>query len=615
MPSRVHAFHIPVMGTGFSLDTPIRIARFGISSVMSIVDDALIERARRHYCAASGVEYRPLSAREPDARARRITAWLDLVHTLVERQLAEVRALPFAPDNDKTKYFELLPDGALKRAYLDFVAMPPGDEARRREAALTEAMVAGSADVNIMTKLDRARYDRDGSALGPEYADAKAALRGFAASRLESNLVLSAGMNPTLFGMLETFPSLYRDAVGHISKGVVLKVSDFRSALVQGRFLAKKGIEVREFRIESGLNCGGHTFATAGELLGPILSEFRERRESFPETFEPAIRQYYEKRGWAFAGGSQRIRVTVQGGIGTSGEVRRLCEHYGVDGTGWATPFLLVPEATALDAATRRRLAEAKEDDLYVSDVSPLGVPFNNLRGSSSEVWTNRHIDAGRPGSSCPHGYLASNTEFTETPICTASHEYQRAKLAAMGFDEPPPADTSDPRARRVYEKTCICHHLGNGLLIDLGVARSNLPVAVCPGPNIAYFDRECTLREMVDHIYGRGPSLVPASRPHMLATELRMYVDHFVGLVARLAPGDAKAMTKLGTFKQNLELGLAHYRKLAAERPFDAENIASLAQAIEAQSNRVEEAWSRASPRAGPTCGEDVSEPRPSGP
>jgi hypothetical protein len=567
---------------------------------MSIVDDALIERVRRHYCASSNVAYQPISAREPDARARRITAWLDLVHLLVERQLDEVRALPFEPGNDKTKYFELLPDGALRRTYLECVAMPAGHEKRRTEAALTAAMVAGSADVNIMTKLDRARVDRDGVALGPEYSDAKAALRGFAASRLESNLVLSAGMNPTLLGMLESFPDFYRDADGRVRKGVVLKVSDFRSALVQGKFLARKGIEVREFRIESGLNCGGHAFATEGELLGPILAEFRDRRDSFPETFEPAIRQYYEKRGRAFAGGSRRPRVTVQGGIGTAGEVRRLCEHYGVDGTGWATPFLLVPEATALDAATRRRLAEAKEGELYVSDVSPLGVPFNNLRGSSSEVWTTRHIDEGRPGSACPHGYLASSTEFTETPICTASREYQRAKLASMGFATPPPSDTSDPRVRRVYEKTCICHHLGNGLLIDLGVARPDLPVAVCPGPNIAYFDREYTLREMVDHIYGRAePSLVPGSRPHMFATELRMYVDHFGTLVDRLAPGDEKSMAKLATFKENLERGLAHYRELVAETAFEEENLASLSEAIDAQATRIAEAWSRAGLRA----------------
>ena len=46
----MHKLHIPVMGTGFSIDTPIRVAPFGISSVMSIMDDMLIEKIREHYC-------------------------------------------------------------------------------------------------------------------------------------------------------------------------------------------------------------------------------------------------------------------------------------------------------------------------------------------------------------------------------------------------------------------------------------------------------------------------------------------------------------------------------------------------------------------------------------
>ena len=38
-------------------------------------------------------------------------------------------------------------------------------------------------------------------------------------------------------------------------------------------FLAKKGLEVHEFRIESGLNCGGHAFASNGQLLPILLKE------------------------------------------------------------------------------------------------------------------------------------------------------------------------------------------------------------------------------------------------------------------------------------------------------------------------------------------------------
>ncbi len=591
----VHSFHIPVMGTGFSLDTPLRVARFGISSVMSIVDDALVERVRRHYAAKEEMPFEAIGALAPDARARRITAWLDLVDDVIARQMTAIRALPFGADNEKTKYFELLPDvSPLARAYRAYLTMSDGDAKTDAETALTNAIVRGSADVNIMTKLDRVRFDRDGAPLGPDHADAKAALRGFAASRIASDVVLSAGMNPTLFGMFERFPQFYRDDEGHIEKGIILKVSDFRSALVQGKFLAKKGIEIKELRIESGLNCGGHLFATDGELLGPILAEICARRDELVETFAPAIRQYYEKKATPFVGEMRRIRVTVQGGIGNHGETRRLREHYGADATGWGSPFLLVREATALDDATRAQLAAATERDIYVSDVSPLGVPFSNLRGSSSEVWTTKRIADGRPGSSCPRGYLASNTELTTRPICTASREYQRDKLAAMGFAVAPAPETTDPSVRAVYAKTCICNHLGNGALIDLGIVNPGLPVAVCPGPNLAYFDREYSLREMVDHIYGRGASLVPASRPHCLATELVLYVDHFEKQLA-LAADNAKALARLRSFEDNLERGIVHYRALLREPAFEGESLASLAEAVEVQARRLADIRRRA--------------------
>ena len=49
MENIYHKFHIPVMGTGHSIDSPIRVAHLGIASVMSIVDDILIEKISKHY--------------------------------------------------------------------------------------------------------------------------------------------------------------------------------------------------------------------------------------------------------------------------------------------------------------------------------------------------------------------------------------------------------------------------------------------------------------------------------------------------------------------------------------------------------------------------------------
>src|SRR5690606_21987678 len=87
------------------------------------------------------------------------------------------------------------------------------------------------------------------------------------------------GMNPRLYSSLEDFPDFYPTYNKSFKKQIILKVSDFRSAFIQAKFLAKKGLWISEFRIESGLNCGGHAFATEGYLLGPILEEFKQRRE------------------------------------------------------------------------------------------------------------------------------------------------------------------------------------------------------------------------------------------------------------------------------------------------------------------------------------------------
>ena len=40
----IHTFNIPVMGLAYTIDSPIRVAHLGISSVISIMDDELIEK-------------------------------------------------------------------------------------------------------------------------------------------------------------------------------------------------------------------------------------------------------------------------------------------------------------------------------------------------------------------------------------------------------------------------------------------------------------------------------------------------------------------------------------------------------------------------------------------
>ena len=196
--------------------------------------------------------------------------------------------------------------------------------------------VPGGIDVNIMSKGDRDAY-RHGEKLPAKFSDASAALRGFAESELDSAIVFSAGMNPRLYGYAAEFPDFLPDAAGRLRKKIILKVSDYHSAAVQAKYLAKRGLWVSEYRIESGLNCGGHAFPTKGLLLGPILEEFRQKKEELVETLRAAYVKGLASRG--LAPGSLSVRMTVQGGIGTAAEDRFLREHYSLDGTGWGTPL------------------------------------------------------------------------------------------------------------------------------------------------------------------------------------------------------------------------------------------------------------------------------------
>jgi hypothetical protein len=274
MSETLHSFHIPVMGVGHSADTPIRVAPLGISSVISLVDDLLLEKLRAFYSAKHNLPFVKIARNEEDGRARRIAAYLEMVRLLVSQKFEEVRKQSFFIDNDKQTYFEMLPDESpLKQDYLKFLGMAAGDGRDSLARNLESRMKPGAIDVNIMVKLDRITYDNRGGSFGDEFTDAKTALRGFASSHLRSSVIFSAGLNTRLFAYVARFRDFYKDAQGEIKKRIILKVSDFRSAWVQSKFLAKHGLEVSEYRVESGLNCGGHAFPSRGQLLPFILKE------------------------------------------------------------------------------------------------------------------------------------------------------------------------------------------------------------------------------------------------------------------------------------------------------------------------------------------------------
>ena len=272
----LHSFHIPVMGVAYTIDSPLRVAEYGISSVISLVDDLLMEKMRELYSKKFELPFSPISSSDIDARAKRITSYLNMIDTIVKAKVDEL--LSKKSKVDLRRFSELLPNTSTIKLELNRVIENKTNSTKEFWNKLKENLTSGLIDVNIMTKVDKENY-HNGEKLSEEYNDAHAALRGFAQSSLTSSIVLSAGMNPKLYGYIESFEDFYPNANFELKKKVTLKVSDFRSALIQGKFLAKKGIWVSEYRIESGLNCGGHAFASDGLLLGPILQEFADNRE------------------------------------------------------------------------------------------------------------------------------------------------------------------------------------------------------------------------------------------------------------------------------------------------------------------------------------------------
>ena len=87
-----HSFHIPVMGTGFTVDTPLHVARYGISSVVSLGDDLLLEQMRRYHCERERLPFEPVNPRAPNARVLRTRHYLDVLDRLVARQVADLPA-------------------------------------------------------------------------------------------------------------------------------------------------------------------------------------------------------------------------------------------------------------------------------------------------------------------------------------------------------------------------------------------------------------------------------------------------------------------------------------------------------------------------------------------
>lgn len=564
----LHTFHIPVMGLAYTIDSPIRVAQYGISSVISIMDDELIEKMNAFYSKKFDLPYQEISQKISDYRAKRITSYLNTVDKIVNTKFENFKTELSESKAALENYIAMLPNKSeIKKGLENFIH--EGCVIKENiKNYLEKNLYPGEIDINIMTKVDKDNFDKK-EQLPVEFNDAHAALRGFANSTLNSSVVLSAGMNPRLYSYFETFPDFFPNKNAELKKKIILKVSDFRSAMIQGNFLAKKGLWVSEYRIESGLNCGGHAFATDGFLLGPILEEFKQKKENLIASAHELLCKALQQKNLPVPELPLELKITVQGGVGTAEEHEFLLDFYNTDSVGWGSPFLLVPEATSSDNDTRELLAKAKEDDLYLSHISPLGIPFNTVKGTTNELLREKRISENKAGSSCPKKYLALSKQYDEKGICTASRKYQDIKLAELETEKENLSDKEYTKKQNaITEKSCLCIGLANASLLEnnIKIKGEAQGVIVCPGPNIAYFDRQYSLSEMVQHIYGYKSVLNNVKRPNMFVKELSLYLNYFKKEVQEVFETENVAQQKkLNNFKENLLSGIEYYKNLFA--------------------------------------------------
>ena len=576
----VHNFHIPVMGLAYTIDSPIKVAQYGISSVISIIDDEIIERMNRLYHQKNNFTYTEITNKIEDYRAKRITAYLDMVDDVVNLKFENLKQELSKSKEALNQYISMLPSKSDVKNGLKNLAGQKDNFAENVRKFLDIHLSPGSIDVNIMTKVDKDNFDKN-IQLPVIYNDAHVSLRGFANSKLSSSVVLSAGMNPRLYSYFESFPDFFPNEKGELKKKIILKVSDFRSAMIQGNFLAKKGLWVSEYRVESGLNCGGHAFATDGLLLGPIMEEFKQKKKELIASAHDLMVKALTQKELHCPPEPLEMKITVQGGVGTAEEHEFLLENYQLDSVGWGSPFLLVPEATSVDKETRQLLSKSKEEDFYLSNISPLGIPFNTVKGTTNEFLKQQKVLQNKAGSSCPKKFLALSKEFSPQGICTASRKYQTIKLNDLELQKNEISDREYDRTKtKITEKSCLCVGLVNSSYLEneLPVKGEKQGVVVCPGPNLAYFDKEVSLADMVQHIYGEKNVMPENDRPNLFVNELKMYVDYLKNEIEDFSENFTNAQVKKWkTFKTNLTEGVEYYEQLFSETPFFRNNVKTI--------------------------------------
>ena len=153
--------------------------------------------------------------------------------------------------------------------------------------------------------------------------------------------------------------------------------------------------------------------------------------------------------------------------------------------------------------------------------------------------------------------------------ICSLSKEKieQLKKLDLVSADY-------EDEFTKIIDKACLCEDLAAPALIEYGIENKRpLKSTVCAGPNIAYYNKIVTMKEMIDHIYGRINLIKDANRPSFFVAELNMYIKYLSNDLKNISEKVTQIEIKrLSGFAKNLREGIDYYINLTREKYSESE-------------------------------------------
>jgi hypothetical protein len=128
------------------------------------------------------------------------------------------------------------------------------------------------------------------------------------------------------------------------------------------------------------------------------------------------------------------------------------------------------------------------------------------------------------------------------------------------------PTEETKRQMEKLEAKDCLCEGLTSSARLKnkMKLSHKLSAVTICPGPNLQWFSGIFSLKEMVDHIYGRTDIANALYRPHMFINELKLYVDYLKKQIKEAGSFlNEKQMRYFQKFRSNLLAGIAFYKKI----------------------------------------------------